>query len=89
VKKEEAVASIEEAGRTIQEVNAQIWSTALNPTHYGWGKSIASIAAIPVLSAASVGQMVSEAVVRQISPAVFDQVSNFARPTKKDDDTTG
>jgi hypothetical protein len=33
--------------------------------------------------------MVSEAVVRQISPAVFDQVSNFARPTKKDDDTTG
>jgi hypothetical protein len=85
VKKEEAVASLEDAGRTIQDVNAQIWTTALNPTHYGWGKSIASIVAIPVLSAASVGQMVSEAVVKQISPSVFDSVSNFGQTKKKDD----
>ena len=85
MKKEEAVAGIEDAGRTINEVNTQVWSMALNPTHYGWGKSIASIAAIPVLSAAQLGQMVSEAVVRQISPSVFEQVSNFGQSKKKDD----
>jgi hypothetical protein len=87
VKKEEAVESIEQAGRTINDVNGQVWTMALNPTHYGWGKSIASIAAIPVLSAASVGQMVSEAVVRQISPNVFDQLSNFGQTKPKDDDS--
>lgn len=88
MKKEDAVESIAQAGRTINDVNTQVWTVALNPTHYGWGKSIASIAAIPVLSTASLGQMVSEAVVRQISPGVFDSISNFGQ-SKKDDDKTG
>ena len=88
MKKEDAVETIEQAGRTINEANTQVWTMALNPTHYGWGKSIASIAAIPVLSTASLGQMVSEAVVRQISPNVFDTISNFGQP-KKDDDKKG
>jgi len=86
VKKDEAVESLERAGQTINDVNTQVWTMALNPTHYGWGRSLASIVAIPVLSAASVGHMVSEAVVRQISPDVFDQVSNLGQTKKKDDD---
>jgi hypothetical protein len=85
VKKEDAVDSLERAGHMINDVNARIWNVALHPTEYGWPQSIASIAAIPVLSAASVGQLVSEAVVRQISPSVFDQLSNFGQ-SKKDDD---
>ena len=85
VKKEEAVESLERAGAAINDINGRIWNVALNPTHYGWAQSIASIAAIPVLSAASIGQLVSEAVVRQISPDVFDRVSNFGQ-SKKDDD---
>jgi hypothetical protein len=84
VKKEEAVESIERAGQMINEVNTQVWTTALNPTHYGWAKSIASVAVIPVLSAAQLGHMVSEAVVRQVSPNVFDSLSNLGQ-TKKDD----
>jgi hypothetical protein len=84
VKKEDAVANLEQAGHMISDVNARIWNVALHPTEFGWPQSIASIAAIPVLSAASVGQMVSEAVVRQISPSVFDQLSNFGQ-SKKDD----
>jgi hypothetical protein len=84
VKKEDAVANLEQAGQMINDVNARIWNVALHPTEYGWPQSIASIAAIPVLSAASIGQMVSEAVVRQISPSVFDSVSNLGQ-SKKDD----
>jgi hypothetical protein len=89
LKKEEAVESIERAGRTISDVNTQVWTMALNPTHYGWGKSIASIAAIPVLSTAAVGHMVSEAVVRQISPRVFEQLSNLGKPTNHDPNDKG
>jgi hypothetical protein len=87
VKKEDAVANLEQAGQMINDVNARIWNVALHPTEYGWPQSIASIAAIPVLSAASIGQMVSEAVVRQISPTVFDSVSNLGQ-SKKDDSST-
>ena len=84
MKKEEAVENVERAGHMINDVNTRIWNTALHPTEYGWASSIASIAAIPVLSAASLGQMVSEAVVKQISPNVFDRLSNFGQ-SKKDD----
>lgn len=89
MKKEDAVESLERAGLTINEVNTRVWTMALNPTHYGWGKSLASVVAIPVLSAASVGQMVSEAVVRQISPGVFDQLSDFGQPKRDDDGKKG
>ena len=89
MKKDEAVESVERAGHMINDVNARIWNMALNPTQYGWASSLASIAAIPVLSAASVGQLVSEAVVRQVSPAVFDQLPNFGQSKKKDDGTGG
>jgi hypothetical protein len=77
VKKEDAVETIDRAGQTINDLNAKVWNTALNPTEYGWVPSIASIAAIPVLSAASIGQLVSSAIVRQVSPSVFDTLSNL------------
>ena len=89
LKKEEAVENVERAGQMINDVNARVWSTALNPTQYGWASSLASIAAIPVLSAASLGQMVSEAVVKQISPNVFDRLSNFGQSGKDDGGKSG
>lgn len=83
MKKEDAVDSIDRAGETIHEVNARVWNTALNPTQYGWGSSIASIVAIPVLNFAVLGHLVSSAVVNQISPTVFDTLSNLT-PNKDD-----
>lgn len=83
MKKEDAVDSLDRAGLTINDINARVWNTALHPTQYGWGSSIASIAAIPVLNLASIGHLVSSAVVRQISPGVFDTLSNLS-PGKGD-----
>ena len=82
VKKEEAVESVERAGQTITGLYARAWDTALHPTEHGWPSSIASIAAIPVLSAASIGQMVGSAVVQQLPNSVFDTLSNIGKPKK-------
>jgi hypothetical protein len=54
----------------------------LHPTEYGWPSSIASAAAIPVLSAASLGHMVGSAVVQQLPSDLFDSISNFGKPKK-------
>ena len=80
MKKEEAVESLERAGQTVNDLYTRAWTTALSPTEHGWGPSIASIAAIPVLSMASIGHMVSSAVVKQVPPNVFDSVSNIGKP---------
>jgi mannose/fructose/N-acetylgalactosamine-specific phosphotransferase system component IIC len=79
VKKHEAVEGIERAGETINEVNARIWTVALNPTQYGALQSLASIVAIPVLSMASVGQLVTHAVVRQIPDNVVEEITSFGK----------
>src|SRR4029078_2498860 len=83
MKKEEAVENLERAGETISGFYVRAWDNALHPTDVGWATSIASMAAIPVLSAASIGQMVSAAVVKQVSPNVFDTISNLGKPKKK------
>jgi hypothetical protein len=88
MKKEDAVESIARAGHTINDLNVRVWTTALNPTHYGWGYSLASIAAIPVLSMASVGQLVSSAVVNQISPSVFEKLPDLSPPPKDGGDSS-
>jgi pyridoxal biosynthesis lyase PdxS len=80
VKKEEAVESLERAGHTINGLYMRAWDTALHPTDHGWPSSIASAAAIPVLSAASIGQMVGSAVVQQLPSDLFDKLSNFGKP---------
>lgn len=82
MKKEEAVEGLERAGEQISGLYVRAWDNALHPTEVGWGTSIASMAAIPVLSAASIGQMVSAAVVKQVSPNVFDTISNIGKPKK-------
>jgi hypothetical protein len=82
MKKEEAVESVERAGHTINGLYARAWDTALHPTEHGWPSSIASAAAIPVLSAASIGQMVGSAVVHQLPSDLFDSISNFGKPKK-------
>ena len=74
MKKDELVNSIDRAGETINDLNVRAWTTALHPTHYGWGPSIASIVAIPVLNLASIGNLVSSAVVKQIPPDMFDKL---------------
>jgi hypothetical protein len=82
MKKEEAVESVERAGQAINGLYERAWDTALHPTEYGWPSSIASAAAIPVLSAASLGHMVGSAVVQQLPSDLFDSISNFGKPKK-------
>jgi len=80
VKKEEALESLERSRDTISDLYTRAWSTALYPTQHGWGPSIACMVAIPVLSMASLGQMVGAAVVEQLPPSVFDTLSNVGKP---------
>ena len=82
MKKDEAVQNLEEAGYMINDLYVRAWETALYPTQHGWGKSIASMAMIPVLSAASLGQIVSAAVAKQVPADVYDNVSNLISPKK-------
>jgi hypothetical protein len=80
VKKDQAVQSLEQAGETINDLYSKAWATALYPTQHGWGPSIASIVAIPVLSMASIGRLVSSAVVQQVPEQVFDKLSGDDKP---------
>lgn len=82
MKKEDAIESVERAGNTIHDLYARAWSTALYPTEHGWGPAIASIGAIPLLSVASIGQMVGKAVVEQLPPGVFEKIPDFGKPDK-------
>jgi hypothetical protein len=77
VKKDEAVAAIERAGVTINDLNARVWTTAFNPSEHGWGQSLLSLAAIPIVNAASIGQLVTSVVVKEVPESVFDTVSNL------------
>jgi hypothetical protein len=81
MKKHDAVERLERVGNKINDLNASAWNTALNPTQFGWAQSIFSAATIPILSAASIGQMVSHAVVKQINPDVIEKLTEF--PAKK------
>lgn len=85
MKKEDAVEGIERAGQQIRDLYSRAWATALYPTQHGWIASLGSIAAIPVLSTASLGQMVSAAVVHQVPAEVFDRLPDFGKPS----DTNG
>ncbi|HEU4996983.1 MAG TPA: hypothetical protein VFT29_19330 [Gemmatimonadaceae bacterium] len=77
MKKHEAEEKLDRAGEKIHGLSASAWNTALHPTTYGWVRSIASIASIPVLSAASVGHLVTSAVVKQIEPDTFEKMTNL------------
>jgi hypothetical protein len=75
MKKHEAEEQMDRIGQEINGLHASAWNTALHPTQYGWAKSIVSAATIPVLSFASIGQMVGAAVVRQVSPEIIEKVT--------------
>jgi hypothetical protein len=75
MKKEEVVADLDRLGETINDLYTRAWSTALYPTQHGWGPSIASMVAIPVLSMASFGRMVGSAVVEQLPASLFESDS--------------
>ncbi len=79
MKKNDAMDTMDRAGQTINDLYSRAWGTALYPTQHGWGPSIASMAAIPVLSMASFGHMVSSAVVQQVPSSVFDTLSNVGK----------
>lgn len=77
MKKSDAVEALDNVGRTIGDVNARMWSTALSPSEHGIGASLLSVAAIPIVSTAAFGQMLTSVVVREIPEGVFDSVSNL------------
>lgn len=83
MKKEDVVNRLDRAGEKINGLNASAWNTALNPTRYGWTSSIFSIATIPVLSAASLGHLVTSAVVNQVSSNTIERLTGF--PKDKDE----
>jgi len=84
MKKEDALNKLNGAGLAINELNASAWNTALHPTRYGWASSIFSVATIPVLSAASLGHLVTQAVVSQIPSDTFEKVTNLGDDKKAD-----
>jgi hypothetical protein len=77
MKKAEAVEALDNVGRAIGDVSARMWSTALSPNEHGIGASLLSVAAIPIVSTAAFGQMLTSVVVREIPEGVFDSVSNL------------
>lgn len=77
MKKEDAVGAIETVGHTIHDLNDRVWTTALNPSTNGWGPSLLSIAAIPIVNAASIGHFVTSVIVNEVPPSVFDTVSKL------------
>jgi hypothetical protein len=84
MKKHDAVEKLDRAGDAINGLNTSAWNTALHPTQYGWLRSIASVATIPVLSAASIGHLVTSAVVKQIEPDTFERITELGgKPPEK------
>lgn len=83
MKKDDAMDKLDRAGYAIHDLNARAWNTALNPTSNGWASSILSLASIPVLSAASIGHLVSSAVVKQIDPNTFERITDFPGDSTK------
>jgi hypothetical protein len=79
MKKEEALDAIDQAGMTIHDANARVWTTALNPTDNGWGPALLSAAAIPVTNLASIGHLITSAVARQVSPRVFEALPDLGK----------
>lgn len=82
--KVDAVEGLERAGHTINDLHTRAWSTALYPTQHGWGPSIAWMAAIPVLSIASIGHLIGSAVVQQIPADLFEKLPDFGKPKGPD-----
>ena len=82
MKKDDAVDRLERAGHKISGLHANAWNVALNPTQHGWASSIFSAATIPILSAASIGQIVSSAVVKQINPGIIERLTGDKGETK-------
>ena len=83
MKKDEAISAIDRVGETINDLNARVWSTAFNPSEHGWGQSLLSIAAIPIVNAASIGQLVTSVIVKEVPESVFDSVSNLGGGKKE------
>ena len=75
MKKQEAEDGIARAGEKINDLYARAWNTALHPTEHGIAPSLVSVVSIPVLSLASIGQMVGSAVVSQIPADVFEKIT--------------
>jgi len=84
MKKEDAVNRLDRTGDTINGLYGSALNTALNPTRYGWPSSILSIASIPVLSAASLGHLVTSALVKQVDAKTFERVTGFGSDRKDD-----
>jgi pyridoxal biosynthesis lyase PdxS len=85
MKKEDAVSRLNHAGEKINDLNANAWITALNPTRYGWVSSLVGVVSIPVLSAAQIGHLVTSAVVDQVDPDTFERITTLGREPRDDE----
>lgn len=86
MKKDDAVERLDRIGERINGLHASAWNTALNPTQFGWANSIFSAATIPILGAASIGQLVGSAVVRQVSPTIIERLTELPGDKGKPED---
>jgi hypothetical protein len=82
MKKDDALNKLDSAGNQIHSMYGSAWNTALNPTSYGWGKSLLGVVSIPVLSFASLGHMVGSAVVRQVNDETFEKITTLGGATE-------
>jgi len=83
VKKDEAVDKLDRAGFQINDLSSRAWNTAINPETHGWASSILSLASLPVLSAASMGQLVTSAIVKKIDPNTFERITTLGEGRKE------
>ena len=79
MKKDDALNRLHRAGETINDLAANAWNTALQPSQYGWVSSIVGIVSIPVLSAASIGHLVASAAVNQVDAKTFERITSLGR----------
>lgn len=82
MKKDDALNKLDQAGNTINSLYGSAWNTALNPTSYGWGKSLLGVVSIPVLSFASLGHLVGSSVVKQVPDDTFEKITTLGAGEK-------
>ena len=77
MKKEDAVQTMANIGDTLNDLRTSVWSTALNPQESGPLPTVLSIAAIPVVSIATIGHFVASVIVTETPASVYDTMSNL------------
>lgn len=83
MKKEDAVQAMDNLGHTLNDLRTSVWMTALNPQESGPLPTVLSIAAIPLVSIATIGHFVAAVIVTETPESVYDTVSNLGGGKKE------